>query len=98
MVFQLYRFAYLNLCAHISYLGGSFLSVIAAPLLGAALYYRLATRRTIHLLAESVDGLARSGVRPPGQPPTSPAEYMAWCEASGIRAYPHGRPVLDAAG
>src|SRR5262249_52901785 len=35
LVFLLYSFAYLNLYAHISYMGGLFLFVIAVPLLGA---------------------------------------------------------------
>jgi hypothetical protein len=71
--------------------------VIAVPALGAALWHGFAARRANRLLTESRGAPVKSGSRPPGRPPRSPAEYIAWCDASGLPAYPHGRPVWGTA-
>jgi hypothetical protein len=96
-VVLLYTFAYLNLYANISYRGGLFFFAIAVPLVCARIWYGFAARRAALTLKESRSDLVGSGAEPPpGQLPVSPAEYIAWCEAHGMPAYPYGRPAWDA--
>jgi hypothetical protein len=86
----LYTLAYLNLYAHLDYLGGLYYFVIALPLVGVALWFLAAARRSSTSATELFAAALESGTRPPGPDRPTPAEYLAACAASGVPAYPYG--------